>query len=286
MMNIAVVGYNGFIGSYVSRQLARKHNVIPIGRDLINRPASELSEALSTADVVINFAGYPMLCRWTRINRERIYQSRVNLTHTLVACMNASRTRKFISVSAIGIYSDKGFHSENLNTGGQGFAANLCFDWEKAALCRNHQIPTTILRLGVVLGNGGALNKMLPLFRYGLGAVIGNGRQCLSWIHIEDLTAVIGHVLDSQNSDGIYNAVSPYPVSNREFSLLVGSLLHRPVLFRIPAFAMQILYGRGASILTGGQYVQPLRLLRENFRFQYPDAGSALGHLIGYAGKP
>ncbi len=271
-MKIAVTGAGGFVGSHLKRRFPE---IVPIER---NAPVNVIRKRLEGVDAVINLAGAPIIKRWTDAYKEVLYSSRIQTTIRLVEAINSSDVTHFISTSATGIYPDGRECDESCPELAQDFLGKLAQDWEKEALrCEK---KTTILRFGVVLGkDGGALKNMLPPFKLGLGGPIGDGSSVLSWIDIEDLMRIYDFVLE-KGLTGIFNAVSPNPVTNREFTKALAKVLRRPAILPVPTFVLKAIFGQGASVITASKIVYPKRLLSQGFEFLYPDILSSLKHLL------
>ncbi len=271
-LRIALTGASGFIGTRLKKIIGQ-----PV---VIQREDSleTIRAKLQGVDAVINLAGAPIIKRWTSSYKQTLVSSRINTTRKLVEAMKGTTIRHFISTSATGIYPNDKECDESCPEVASDFLGKLAKQWEEEALkCEK---KTAILRLGVVLGKeGGALKKMLLPFKLGLGGPIGDGSMIMSWIDIEDLVRIYSFILD-QGSSGIFNAVSPRPVTNREFSKELGRILKRPTLFPVPRIVLRLLYGQAASVLTASKIVYPSRLLNEGFRFLYPDISSCLSHIF------
>ena len=241
----------------------------------------ELTDAMAEADGVVNLAGEPIAeKRWTASHRQLLESSRLDTTRLLVDAINALDTPPavLVNASAIGFYgssSTKRFVESS--AAGTDFLASLCQRWEAAAAAVPAATRQVTVRIGIVLaGDGGALGKMLPVFRTGFGGPIGNGQQWMSWIHRSDLCALILHALTHQSVKGVVNGVAPQPVSMAEFSSQLGSTLGRPSLLPVPAPVLQMMLGDGAQVVLEGQQVVSERLDDLGFSFRYPDLPSAL----------
>ncbi len=274
-------GSTGFVGTYLSRKLAKAgHTIAPIGRKDLRDDVGSLPAILQDAEVVLNLAGAPIIKKWTRSYKEELYGSRVDTTRKIVGALKTLRDkpRAFISASAIGIYETTGTHTEERNTLAGNFLGNLVKDWEQAALdARDLNIRTVIFRFGVVLGkDGGALQTMLTPFKVGLGGIIGDGTQAFSWVHIDDLARAFEEAIKNESFQGIYNLTAPNPVSNKEMTRVLSKLLGRPALLRVPSLVLKLQFGEGAQVLTKGQRVLPERLLQSGFAFRFQDIESAL----------
>ena len=302
-MKIVVSGASGLIGSALTPRLAaRGHEVVR----LVRRPprpgeravawdpeAGSIDRAaLEGADVVIHLAGENVFGRWTAEKKRRIRDSRVSGTRLVSEALArlARRPSVLLAASAIGFYGDRG--DEELieqSPPGEDFLAQVSRDWEAAAAPAGRAgIRVVNLRFGVVLTPaGGALGKMLPPFRLGLGGHVGSGSQYVSWIHIDDGGRAIEHALATESLAGPVNLTAPHPVTNRELAGTLGRVLGRPAIMPVPAFALRLMLGaEGAGMLQGGQRVLPARLLESGFQFRYRDIEAALRDLLQRPATP
>jgi uncharacterized protein len=288
-MRVTVTGGSGLIGSRLVASLhARSDEVTVLSRsgtggalawDPLAGPAP--AAALEGRDAVVNLAGEPIAQRWSAAARRAIRESRVRGTANLVAGMRALEAppRVLVSASAVGYYGDRGDERlEETAPAGSDFVAEVCSAWEAAALeGRGPGLRVCTLRTGVVLDRrGGALAKMLPAFRLGIGGPVAGGRQYISWIALEDLAGLYLAALDDDRFDGAFNATSPTPVRNAEFSRALGRALHRPALAPVPALALRLLYGSMAEIVTASQNAVPARALALGHTFAHPALEDAL----------
>ena len=243
-------------------------------------------ELVSGFDAVIHLAGEPVAARWTEAKKKSIRDSRVLGTAHLCEALarTAQPPRVLISTSAIGYYGDRGDEILNENSpSGGGFLSEVCRQWEAATKpAADAGIRTIQIRIGVVLSAlGGALKEMLLPFRMGLGAQLGNGRQWMSWIHVQDLVGAILHVLDNDSVEGPVNMVAPEPARNSEFTDMLGKVLSRLAIFRMPGFAVRLLFGEmGDQVLLSGQRVEPAKLLASGYQFEYRDLRGALENVL------
>lgn len=273
-------GASGFVGTNLARAFEKEGwSVAPITRNHLKDDRG-LRELIEGADAVVNLAGAPIIKKWTRTYKEEIYHSRVDTTRKIVDAISESSTtpKVFISTSAIGIYAPEGIHSEDDNELADDFLGDLAKDWEKEAMkAKELGVRTVIFRFGVVLGKGGgALEAMLPVFRAGMGGTVGDGSQPFSWIHITDLAAAYRTAMKNQDFEGVYNLTAPEPSTNRELTRVLGRVLKRPAILRVPHFALKLQYGEGADVLIKGQKVIPKRLIESGFTFQYSDIEDAI----------
>lgn len=239
-------------------------------------------ESVSGFDAVVHLAGESIVGRWNQGKKRRIRESRVPATRALAESLAKAPQppRVFISASAIGYYGDRGDEllSED-SAPGRGFLSEVCVAWEAASEpARNAGIRVAQIRTGVVLSpKGGALGAMLTPFRFGLGGNMGSGRQWWSWIDIQDEAGIILHALKTESVQGPVNAVSPNPVTNAEFTKILATVLSRPAIFPMPAFAARLLLGEMADeLLLSSQRVQPAKALATGYQFLQPDLRHSL----------
>lgn len=305
-MHVLVTGGTGFIGRPLCRELVRAgHAVTAVTRDPsaakarvdpavrlvrwqgFRGPTQELATALAESEVVVNLAGEPIAARrWTPQVKSELRASREGTTSALVtACAKQSqRPVLLVSASAIGYYGPRGDEAlTEESDSGSGFLASLCREWEGAARAAERLgVRVALLRIGVVLGrDGGALSKMLPAFKVGLGGRLGDGTQWMSWIHLEDLVRLFIFVME-QAPTGPVNATAPEPVTNTQFARTLGRVLHRPAWLPAPGFAVKLLVGEMAEeLLLTGQRVTPARARTLGFHFRHTDLAGALQDLVG-----
>lgn len=250
-------------------------------------PARPLApESVSGFDTVIHLAGESIVGRWTEAKKRRILESRAQGTRNLAQALAAApqQPRLLISASAIGYYGDRG--DETLredSSSGNGFLPEVCREWESAANpAAQAGIRTVQMRFGLVLSaSGGALQKMLPPFRMGVGGNMGNGRQWWSWVDIDDLVGAVQHVIKTGTLQGPVNVVSPAPVRNAEFTRTLASVLSRPAIFPMPAFAARLLFGQmGDELLLASQRVEPAKLMATGYVFQQPELRTSLEQIL------
>jgi uncharacterized protein (TIGR01777 family) len=241
----------------------------------------ELRQALAAADGVVNLAGEPIAeKRWTPAHRQLLLDSRLRTTSQLVQAMARlpQPPRVLVNASAIGYYGTSlEARFDEQSAAGEDFLGQLCQRWEQTALAAPSPCRVVILRLGIVLGpDGGALAKMLPVFRAGFGGPLGSGQQWMSWIHRHDLCRMIATALEEPAWTGTYNAVAPEPTRMAIFAAALGRCLRRPSLLPVPGPILQLLLGDGAQVVLEGQQVFPTHALAQGFHFQYPELNGAL----------
>jgi len=244
-------------------------------------------ESVPKHDVVINLAGKSIFTLWTAKTRREIMDSRILITRNLVeALQSAPQGTLLISTSAVGFYGsgeDDAEYDES-SPAGEGFLAEVCKRWEaEARLAERFGVRLATCRFGIVMGkNGGALEQMMPAFRYGLGSPLGSGRQWFSWVHMEDLVGIIVFLIEKRDIFGAVNAVAPHPVRNRELTeVLAKAFGRRVILPAVPGFLIRSLLGEFGSVLVEGQRAIPRRLLDAGYRFRFSTLEDALADLIG-----
>ncbi len=297
-MIIAITGSSGLVGSALIHALeADGHLIRPVVRRAPRAGANEIrwdpdkgtidAAEFSDVDGVVHLAGENIAAhRWTASFKQKILDSRVRSTKLLCDTLAslASKPAVLVSASAIGYYGNRGDESLNESaTNGRGFLSEVCQQWEAAtASAKAADIRVVNLRIGFVLSKeGGGLVKMLTPFRLGAGGVIGSGKQYMSWIALDDLVRVIQFTLSAAALVGPVNATAPNPVTNREFTKTLGSILHRPTILSVPAFAAKLAFGEMADdTLLGGIRTEPRALQNSRFEFHYPDLDSALRHIL------
>lgn len=296
-MKTLITGGTGFVGQHLAKKLLR-----PI---IAGRSVEKIKQLfgdsevrmwdgspnpdpsfLDGVDTIFHLAGESLFHgRWNAAKKNRIRASRVDGTRHLVDLIAgmSNRPSTLICSSAIGYYGSQGdaILTER-SAPGNDFLAQVCRDWENEALrAEEYGVRVVLIRTGVVLGeNGGALAQMLPPFKLGLGGRLGSGRQYMSWIHIDDLTAIMLYAMENQNLRGPVNAVAPLPVTNSDFTRILAAILHRPALLPVPGFALKLLLGEFAEVLLGSQRVQPAALQQAGYTYSFPEIKDALKKLI------
>ncbi len=298
-MKIFLTGGTGFVGTFLSRQLAAAGHTITILTRRANPPAPQDSTRFITGDPkeadpwmaevaqhdwVINLAGSSIFSKWTGDAKKMLYDSRVLTTRNLVAALAAGDRRQlFCSTSAPGYYGPRG--DEELTEAsppGTDFLAGLARDWEAEALkAQELGVRTVITRFGLVLGKGGGmLGELVPVFKKFVGGPVGSGEQWLSFIHQGDLARAYLFLPEHPDLTGPVNFTSPNPVRNRDFAQALGKALGRPSFMPAPAFMMRLVLGELAEVVLTGQKILPQRLLEAGFQFLYPTIDQALKNLL------
>jgi uncharacterized protein (TIGR01777 family) len=300
-MTIAITGATGFVGRrLVAQLLAAGHRVVALTRS--RRSAERVlpvrcgvvewdpergalaAEALAGADAVVNLAGAGVAdARWSAERKSLIRRSRVDTTRALVRAIGelstANRPRVLVSASAVGFYGERGDELlDERASEGAGFLAEVCAAWEREAFAADALgVRTVVVRIGVVLGRGGgALARVVPPFRLGLGGRIGSGRQWMSWVHLDDLVSLVGFALERDGVRGVLNGVAPTAVTNADFTAALARALGRPAVVPVPSLALRIALGEMANVLLEGQRVRPAATEATGFRFAHPEIEAAL----------
>ncbi len=298
-MNITITGASGFIGRRLLKTLAQRgHSLHVLSRHSGTNlpPGVRLSvwdptkgpppdDSLRDAEAVLNLAGEPVAQRWNAEVKRRIRDSRVSGTRHLVEGI-ARQTRKpavLISASATGFYGSRGDAPlDETSAPGSDFLAEVCVEWEREAFAAQALgLRVAAIRTGLVLDpRGGALKKMLPPFRLGVGGRLGDGKQWTPWVHLDDLAAIYLFALENAVS-GPLNGTAPNPVTNADFTRALAAALHRPAIFPVPKPALKILFGEMSEILFNSQRVLPRQTEAAGFQFRFPKLDAALHHLLG-----
>lgn len=289
-MNILLTGASGFIGTALRARLGNEHRLFGLSRQAPARlnwtdatPIQRLEEIGAPIHAVINLAGENMGARrWSAARKQALRSSRIDLTHALARQLadQGQQPAVWINASAVGIYGNRpGEVVSETSPPAEDFAARLCVDWESAAGDAASRLGVQrhcCLRLGVVLGPGGMLDKLRLPFSLGLGAVMGPGDQHMAWISLEDAVSAIVRALNDEEFSGPINAVAPEAANQRRFADTLAAVLHRPRLFVAPAPLLRLLMGQMADLLLFDQRVEPACLQARQFAFAHPTLESAL----------
>ena len=298
-MNILITGGTGFIGQELREILLKKGNNLVI---ITRSPKKYEDEAASNQrfigwddhlvsemeniDAVINLAGENIFGqRWNDEVKERIYKSRIDSTRALVEAMKNSKKKPsvFVSASASGIYGDQGdtILTEE-SKAANDFLAQVCVDWEfESQKASEFGVRVVNPRIGIVFEEGGgALEKMIPPFKFFVGGPIGDGKQYMSWIHRTDLVNALVFPIEKEEMSGSYNVSSPNPATMNEVSDTLGDVMNRPSFFRVPKFALELVFGEAAQPITGSIRMQPKQLQVHGFEFRYEELEEALADII------
>ena len=274
-MNIGILGARGYVGTRLCKLgAAAGHSIIPFSRGGAAGFRQILADGpldFSGLDAVVNLAGEPILGLWTKSKKNEILRSRVETTRRVVESLRHGGPRVLVNASAIGFYGDTGENEvDESSPAGSGFLAEVCQAWEAAALpAENLGVRTVLLRIGFVTGPGGAMRLISPLFKLGLGGKLGNGRQWMSCIHVDDVAGMILWALENNAVRGPLNAVNPDPVRNLDFTQILARALHRPAFLPAPAFALRLGLGELSHLLLDSIRVRPAKALSLGYHFRY-----------------
>jgi uncharacterized protein (TIGR01777 family) len=301
-MKIFITGGSGLLGSCLIKELISKgHAVAALARGTKNagtlqnigatpiegdatKPGPWL-DVVKKCDAVIHLAGANIFAkRWSPAFKEEIRKSRIESTRRIAGAISDpdAKVRILFSASAVGYYGDD-FNSDVDESGkpGKDFLAQVCASWERAACISKPEVRTVYLRSGIVLSSeGGALDKVLPIFRLGLGGKLGDGKQKMSWIHRDDWVRAVLFMLEHEELKGPVNLTAPYTVTNEDYTKTIGRFLHRPTFFTVPKLALNLALGESAALILGSQHVRPKKLMDAGFVFSYPDVSSALQQIL------
>lgn len=304
-MKIAITGATGFVGSRLVKKLKNDGHQLLIFTRNANRaqqlyPASQFpnleiisykpiesgdwQETISGCDGVVNLAGETIAKRWTSENKKAILESRQLGTQKIVEAIAQAETKPsvLVNASAVGYYgtSEIGIFDEDSDPG-DDFLSQVCQVWEtEANEVKQAGVRLVILRMGIVLGNGGTLAKMITPFKLFVGGPLGKGHQWFSWIHLDDLVNLIIESLERNDVEGVFNATSPHPVRMSKLCETLGEIMNRPSWLSVPDFVLEFLLGDASKVVLEGQQVLPKRIKSIGFEYQYPNLKKALTDIL------
>ncbi len=278
-MRVGILGATGFIGRHLTNALRERGDEVA-GTSL--RDPERAARELASCDAVVNLAGETLAQRWNASVKHEILYSRSALPQRFLEALATfpAHAPAYVCASAIGFYgaSETATFTE-ASPPGNGFLARVCIAWEREALrAETIGMRVSIVRTGIVLGDGGALGAMLAPFKLGAGGIVGDGRQWISWVHIDDVVGVYLKALDG--TTGVMNATAPNPVSNADFTRALGRAVHRPTVLPTPTFALRLMLGEGADMLLTGQRVLPERTQAEGYVFKFTEIDEALANAV------
>ena len=284
-MNIVISGISGFVGAKLKAYFtAQGHSVHGI-RIRAETTLEEVAYNLENSDVLINLSGATILARWSESYKRKLVNSRVETTEKLVdgLKMCAHPPSVLLSSSVVGIYDSEHEHDEENGVYADDFLAGLCQKWEATAMeAEALGLRVAVLRFGVVYGKGGgAMAKMLLPFKLGVGGNLGDGKQMVSWVHVDDLVQVMDFIIARDALHGAFNCTAPDVLSNAEQTATLAVVLHRPAFLHVPRFAVQLLFGEGATVMLDSKHVVPRKLLDAGFVFKYPTFEAAVNEIVG-----
>ncbi|MFQ5459255.1 MAG: TIGR01777 family oxidoreductase [Anaerolineae bacterium] len=300
-MRVVITGGTGLIGSALASRLVRDGHAVtvtsrtphgrpgPAGVDQVpwdGRSAKALGGHVDGADAVVNLVGAGLADRrWTPRRKKKLWESRTVAGQAVARAIEAAarRPRVLLQASAVGLYGPKGDEMVTEDTlAGHDFLARLCSAWEAStSRVETMGVRRVVVRTGIVMAvSGGALARMLPPFRLGLGGRLGSGRQWMPWIHLADEVAALVHLVGAADAAGAYNLTAPRPVTNSDFTVALGRAIGRPTVMAVPAFALRVIFGEMAVVLLTGQRAVPRRLQDRGLHFGFPAVGAALADLL------
>jgi len=301
-MNVLIFGGTGFVGKNLSKELVdNEYQVFVVTRDRqenLHRLGNEVQliewdtfsplssiDKLPETDIAINLAGEPIADhRWSSSVKKKIRNSRIRVTSGIVTAINNSTIEPdvLINASAVDYYGARQDDKIDENEeAGESFLAQVCTDWEREAYKVENKFTRVLtMRFGIVLGNEGALNRMVMPFKFYLGGPVGKGEQWFSWIHIKDLTSMIRFIIEHQELSGPINAVAPAPVRMKDFSKTLGNVLNKPSWLPVPEIILKIVLGQMSEMLLQGQRVYPEKISNAGFKFKFPELKSALEDIL------
>lgn len=281
---VTILGGTGFVGRHLSERLEQNgYQVKTYGRSAF-ATSQNLINAIDHADYLIVLTGENISQRWSDAYKQALFDSRVKtnqqIQEAIQACQQAPQ--KILSASAIGIYPETQCDKpvdESCQEVGDNFLGELGQAWEESS--RALEPTPIVMRFGVVLGKeGGALAKMLPAFKLGLGGPVAGGQQCFTWVHIDDLTRAIEFLMQQGEAGEVYNICAPQPLSNKEFGATLAKTLNRPFWLPLPEWQLKLMFGEGAQVLTHSSAVIPTKIQQAGFEFSYPSASAALAQIL------
>lgn len=293
-MIILITGGTGFIGTQFAKHLlVKNHSIIILTRniDSVKLPVkaiTDLNEIKSdeNIDIIVNLAGASIFKSWTEDYKKTIFDSRINTTKDIVGLIKRleRKPKLLISASATGYYGEGGDALlDEESDFSNAFTHGICEKWEHSAMqAEEFGVRLCIARLGVVLGKtGGAIKRMLPPFKLGLGGRLGSGKQYFSWVHIDDVVKAFDFFIEDKTAKGVYNLTSPKPVTNQEFTKSIGKAIKRPTIFPVPEFMVKAIFGEmGKELFLVSERAIPKKLSEEGFKFNYPEIDAALNEMI------
>lgn len=283
-LKIAICGKSGLVGSKLERLFTSQHNEVIGVKIREDTSALDVAKQIEKCDILINLSGVTILARWSESYKKKLYSSRIDTTKKLVDAIEICKEKPklFLSASAVGIYDSRHSHSDDSANFADDFLSTLCRDWEaQANRANNFGVRTVAMRFGVIYAKeGGAMDKILPPFKMGVGGKLGNGRQMVSWIHIDDLLRAILFIMKTPDISGSVNFTSPYPLTNSEQTEILGKVLNRPTFLGVPSFAIKLVFGEGSRVVLDSKEVYPTKLLEHGFVFDYEKFEDALLEIV------
>ncbi|MBE0513685.1 TIGR01777 family oxidoreductase [Sulfurimonas sp.] len=284
-LKIAICGKSGLVGSKLEEFFNPNHNEIVGLRVREDTSVENMAAQLEKCDVLINLSGTTILAPWSESYKKKLRSSRIETTKKLVDAIAVCKEKPklFLSASAVGIYESNIAHDDSSKRYADDFLSALCLEWEtEAEKAKAFDVRVVTMRFGVIFAKeGGAMDKILPPFKMGVGGKLGRGTQMVSWIHIEDLLRAIEFIIKTPAISGSVNFTAPYPISNIEQTKILGEVLRRPTFFCVPAFLIKLIFGEGAHVVLDSKEVYPTKLRENGFEFHYEKFEDALKEIVG-----
>ncbi len=283
-MKIVICGKSGLVGSKLQEMFeASKNDVIGI-KVRENTKIEDIVKEINDCDILINLSGATILARWNKAYKNLLYNSRIDTTKKLVDAIAQcnEKPKLFISASAVGIYDSEAKHDDYSTEYANDYLAHICKDWEaEARRAEEYGVRSVQSRFGVIYAkDAGAMQKMLPPFKMGVGGKLGEGHQIISWIHIEDLVRAFEFIVKTPDLKGAINFTTPHTLSNIEQTKILGQVLNRPTFFGVPEFVIKLIFGEGSTVLLDSKDVYPKKLLDSGFEFRFDRFENALRDIV------
>ncbi len=283
-LKIAICGKSGLVGSKLEGYFTSQHNDV-VGVNVRGGVSAEdVAAQIEKCDILINLSGATILARWSETYKKVLYESRIDTTRKLVDAIGLCKEKPklFLSASAVGIYASDVVHDDDSTNFADDYLAHICKDWEaEAARAGEFGVRNVQMRFGVIYAKeGGAMDKILPPFKMGVGGNLGSGKQMVSWIHIDDLLRAILFIIKTPDISGGVNFTSPHPLANSEQTEILGKVLNRPTILGVPVFALKLVFGEGSTVMLDSKEVYPSKLTEHGFVFEYERFEDALKEIV------
>jgi len=283
-MKIAICGKSGLVGTKLEELFQPQHNEVIGIKVRQDTTVKSIAKELEECDILINLSGTTILAPWSDSYKSKLYNSRIDTTKKLVDAISLCKEKPklFLSASAVGIYESNKAHNDDSEDYADDFLSHLCQDWEaEAKKAEAFDVRTVSMRFGVVFSkDGGAMDKILPPFKMGVGGKLGSGEQMVSWIHINDLLRAVELIIKTPQIKGSVNFTSPNPLSNLNQTKILGKLLNRPTFFSVPSFIVKLIFGEGSTVVLDSKEVYPTKLLEHGLAFEYSKLEDALEEIL------
>ncbi|WP_373035123.1 TIGR01777 family oxidoreductase [Sulfurimonas sp.] len=283
-MKIAICGKSGLVGSKLEEMFTSKHSDVIGVKIRENTKIEDIAKDINRCDVLINLSGATILARWSKTYKNILYNSRIDTTRKLVDAIALcdKKPKLFISASAVGIYDSEAKHDDYSTEYADDYLSHICKDWEaEARRAEEYDVRSVQARFGVIYSkDGGAMQKILPPFKMGVGGKLGEGHQIISWIHIDDLVRAFEFIIRTPELRGPINFTTKHTLSNIEQTRILGEVLHRPTFLGVPAFMIKLVFGEGSTVVLDSKDVYPRKLLESGFEFKFDRFEDALKDII------